>query len=80
MSDCHVAEEVINVGEEVVVGELVVSDVAVRSHDEQDSSSRVRTLPKNLIAPLPYRITRGGVSEACCLTLWCTPGSEMGKR
>ena len=30
------------------------------------ASSRASALPKNLIAPLPYRITRGGVPEACC--------------
>ena len=36
------------VGEEVVVGKVVAV------------SSRVSALPKNLIAPLPYRITRGG--------------------
>ena len=46
----HVVEdEVAEVGEEVVVREVVAA------------SSRASALPKNLIAPLPYRITRGGV-------------------
>ena len=53
----HVVDgEVTDVREEVVVGEVVV--VAV--------SSRASALPKNLIPPLPYRISRDGVLEACC--------------
>ena len=51
----HVADgEVADVGEEVVVGEVVAA------------SSRASALPKNLIAHLPYRIMRGGVPEAYC--------------
>lgn len=66
----HVVDgETADVREEVVVGEVVV--VAV--------SSRASALPKNLIAPLPYRITRGGVSEACCPFLRCTPEEGMEK-
>jgi len=53
----HVVDgEASDVWEEVGVGEVVV--VA--------ASSRASALPKNLIAPLPYRISRGGVPEACC--------------
>ena len=44
-----VEDEVFEVGEEVVVHEVIAA------------SSRASVLPKNLIAPLPYRITRGGV-------------------
>ena len=56
----HVEDEVAEVGEEVVVHEVVTA------------SSRVSVLPKNLITPLPYRITRGGVPEACCPFSRCT--------
>ena len=62
-----VDEEVADVGEEVVVGEVVVA------------GSRAIALPKNLIAPLPYRITRGGVPEACRPCLRCTPEGGMEK-
>ena len=49
----HVVEDkVAEVGEEVVVHEVIAA------------SSCASALPKNLIAPLPYRITRGGVPEA----------------
>ena len=64
----HVVEdEVAEVGEEVVVREVVAA------------SSRASALPKNLIAPLPYRITRGGVPEACCPFSRCTPKGGMEK-
>ena len=49
-----VEEEIAEIGEEVIVGEVIAV------------SSRAIALPKNLIAPLPYRIARGGVPEACC--------------
>ena len=62
-----VDEEVGDVREEVVVGE------------ELDASSRASALPKNLIAPLPYRITRGGVPEAYCPFCRCTPEDGMEK-
>ena len=75
VSRCRrVAEEVVNVGEEVVVWEVVVS---VRVAEE--ASSRAVALPKNLIAPLPYRITRGGVPEAYCPVPRCTPWHGMEK-
>ena len=64
----HVVEdEVAEVGEEVVVREVVAA------------SSRASALPKNLIAPLSYRIMRGGVPEASCPFLWCTPEGGMEK-
>ena len=44
-----------------------------------DASSRASALPKNLIAPLPYRITRGGVPEAYCPFQRCTPEDGMEK-
>ena len=48
----HVVEdEVAEVGEEVIVREVVAT------------SSHAGALPKNLIAPLPYRIQRGEASE-----------------
>ena len=62
-------EEVVDVGEEVLRRCGVVGE----------ASSRVRTLPKNLIALLPYRIARGGVSEAYCPVSWCTPEDGMEK-
>ena len=53
----HVVDgEASDVREEIVVGEVVVVV----------ASSRASALPKNLIAPLLYRISRGGVPEACC--------------
>ena len=64
----HVVEdEVAEVGEEVVVHEVVAA------------SSHASALPKNLIAPLPYRITRGRVPEACCPFSQCTPKGGMEK-
>ena len=64
----HVVEdEVAEVGEEVVVREVVAA------------SDRASVLPKNLIAPLAYRITRGGVSEACCPFSRCMPKGGMEK-
>ena len=64
----HVVEdEVAEVGEEVIVREVVAA------------SSRASALPKNLIAPLPYRITRGGVPKACCPFFRCTSKKGMKK-
>ena len=51
-----VDEEIADVGEEVVVGEVIAA------------SSRASALPKNLIVPLPYRIIRGGVPDAYFLS------------
>ena len=62
-----VDEEAADVGEEVVVGEVVAV------------SSRAFALPKNLIAPLSYMITRGGVPEASCPFSWCTPEGGIEK-
>ena len=45
----HVEDEVAEVREEVVVRKVIAA------------SSRASALPKNPIAPLPYRITKGGV-------------------
>src|SRR5664279_5582708 len=70
----HVAEEVVDVGEEVVVREVVI---AVR--DGEEVSSRAAALPKNLIAPRPYRIARGGIPEAYCPVPRCTPWHGMEK-
>jgi hypothetical protein len=36
-------------------------------------------LPKNLISPHPYRFTRGGVPEAYCPIVRCTPEERMEK-
>src|SRR3954462_10298984 len=49
------------------------------SDDVVVASSRARALLKNLIAPHPYRFTRGGVPEAYCPDLRCTPQDGMGK-
>ena len=70
----HVAEDVVDVGEVVVVGEEVVG-----IHVDKEVSSRAAALPKNLIAPLPYRITRGGVPEAYWPVPRCTPQNGMEK-
>ena len=40
-------------------------DEEVVDAEEQMRAVAYETLLKNLIAPLPYRIWRGGVSEAC---------------
>jgi hypothetical protein len=61
-----------DVREEVLVGEGVVG-----RHDAV--SSRAEALPKNLIVPHPYRFKRGGVPEAYCPIVWCTPEEGMEK-
>jgi hypothetical protein len=64
--------EAADVREEVLVGEGVVG--------RRDAvSSRAEALPKNLIAPHPYRFTRGGVLEAYCPIVRCTPEEGMEK-
>jgi hypothetical protein len=61
-----------DVREEVLVGEGVVG--------RRDAvSSRAEALPKNLIAPHPYRFRRGGVLKAYCPVVRCTPEEEMEK-
>src|SRR6266542_3558432 len=90
ISSSHVVdEETVDVGEEVIVGEEVLHRIYVADEETVDvevvrqigvvreASSRVRTLPKNLIAPLPYRIARCGVSEAYCLVSRCMPEDGM---
>ena len=92
ISTSHVVdEETVDIGEEVVVGEEVLHRIYVADEETVDvevvrqigvvreASSRVRTLPKNLIAPLPYRIARRGVSEAYCPVSRCTPEDEIGR-
>ena len=75
-----VVEEIVDVGEEVVVGEDLLG-VGVREdvRDEEAVSSRAAALPKNLIALLPYRTRRSGVPEAYCPGSRCTPQDGMGK-
>jgi hypothetical protein len=69
----HVVDvEATDVREEVLVGEGAIG----RRHAV---SSRAKALPKNLIAPHPYRFTRGGVPEAYCPVVRCTPEEEMEK-
>jgi hypothetical protein len=55
VSVSHVVDaEAADVWEEVLIGEGVIG--------RRDAvSSRAEALPKNLIAPHPYRFTRGGV-------------------
>src|SRR5438128_8219553 len=90
ISSSHVVdEETIDVREEVIVGEEVLHQIYVADEETIDvevvrqigvvreASSRVRTLPKNLIAPLPYRITRGEISEAYYPVSRCTPEDGM---
>jgi hypothetical protein len=52
-------------GKKSLLGELVVTCPRV-------SSSRAQVLPNNLIAPHPYRSTRGRVSDAYCPVGMCT--------
>ena len=75
-----VVEEIVDVGEEVVVGEDLLG-VGVREdvRDEEAVSSRAAALPKNLIALLPYRTRRSAVPEAYCPGSRCTPQDGMGK-
>ena len=63
----HVEDEVAEVGEEVIICKVVTA------------SSHASALPKNLIAPLPYRIMRGGVLEACYPFYRCTRKGGMEK-
>jgi hypothetical protein len=69
----HVVDvEAADVRKEVLVGEGVIG--------QRDTvSSRAETLPKNLIAPHPYRFTRGGVLEAYCPVVRCMPEEGMEK-
>jgi hypothetical protein len=69
----HVVDvQTADVREEVFVGEGVI--------DRRDAvSSHAETLPKNLIAPHPYSFTRGGVPEAYCPVIQCTPEEGMEK-
>jgi hypothetical protein len=73
----HVVEDVVDLREEVVIGEEVVGVQNVRG--EEEVSSHAVALPKNLIALLPYRTRRSGVPEAYCPGLQCTPQDGMGK-
>jgi hypothetical protein len=69
----HVVDvEGADIREEVLVGEGVVGRCDA-------VSSRAEALSKNLIAPHPYRFTRGGVLEAYCPVVWCTPEERMEK-
>jgi hypothetical protein len=69
----HVVDvEAADVRELVLVGEGVIG--------QRDTvSSRAEALPKNLIAPHPYRFTRGRVPEAYCPIVRCTPEEGMEK-
>jgi hypothetical protein len=69
----HVVDvEAADVREEVLVGEGVI--------DRRDAiSSHAEVLPKNLIAPHPYRFTRGRVPEAYCPVVRCMPEEGMEK-
>jgi hypothetical protein len=69
----HVVDvEGTDIWEEVLVGEGVIG--------RRDAvSSRAEALPKNLIAPHPYRFTRGRVPEAYCPIVRCTPEEGMEK-
>jgi hypothetical protein len=69
----HVVDvEAVDVREEVLIEEGVIG--------RRDAvSSRKEALPKNLIAPHPYRFTRGGVPEAYCPVIRCTPEEGMEK-
>ena len=69
----HVVDvEAADVQEEVFVGEGVVGGCDA-------VSSRAEALPKNLIAPHPYRFTRGRVPEAYYPVVRCTPEEGMEK-
>jgi hypothetical protein len=69
----HVIDvEAADIREEVLVGEGVVGRC-------DTVSSRAEALPKNLIAPHPYRFTRCGVPEAYCPVVRCTPEEGMEK-
>jgi hypothetical protein len=70
--ESHVTEEVADVGEEAVVGKVVVS-----LRVDVQASSHARELPKNLIASLPYRITRDRVPEARCPVQRCMPADGV---
>ena len=52
------------------VKKVVVEEVVV-------GSSRTSVLPRNLIAPLSYRITKGEVPEDYCPFSRCTPDGGM---
>ena len=62
-----------------VVAHVIEEEVAEVGEEVVAASSRVSALPKKLIAPLPYRITRGGVPEACCPFSRCTSERGMEK-
>jgi hypothetical protein len=56
VSESHVTEEVVNVGEEVVIGEVVIGFLKIKL-------AVAEGLTKNHISRLPYRIVRGRILE-----------------
>jgi hypothetical protein len=72
VSHVEVAEELVGINEEVVAVELIIGRCRV-------FNSRAQALLKYLIAPHPYRSTRGKVPEAYCLVGLCTPKDGMRK-
>ena len=64
-----------DVGEEVVVGEVVVGDRIVR--DESASSCAERS--QKPYHPSPVQDSKSAVSEAYCPDLRCTPQAGMEK-
>ena len=64
-----------DVGEEVVDGEVVVGDRIVR---DEAASSRAERSPKTL-SPFSVQDSKGAVSEAYCPDVRCTPEAGMRK-
>jgi hypothetical protein len=54
VSESHVTEEVVNVGEEVVIGEVVIGFLKIKL-------AVAEGLTKNHISRLPYRMVRGRI-------------------
>ena len=72
----HVVEEVVDVGEEVIVGKVVVG---VRGVRDEEVSCRAERSPKTLSPFSRTGLESGGVSEAYCPDQRCTLQAGMGK-
>jgi hypothetical protein len=72
-----VVSHVVDVEAADVWEEVLIRDGVIGRRDA--ISSHAEALPKNLIAPHPYRFIRGGVLEAYCPIVRCMPEEGMKK-
>jgi hypothetical protein len=75
--DINIVSHVVDVEAADVLEEVLVVEGVVGRRDAV--SSCAEALPKNLIAPQPYKFIRGRVPEAYCPVICCTPVDGMEK-